>query len=341
MVLRLRRLGSGASGRGGLPATGQLGQVFLLEEPGVNAVTIKDPEYKTYLDTLPSDGINIFMLEQDSIRGALVSGTRLLAAMSQNHGLGLLETLVLGHAYLAAALLSVTIKGEDRLVLRAEADGPAKGFSVECSAQSTIRGRLFCHDFELPQLPDALDTAPLLGQGFLSLTRHQAGRTEPVYGTVALRSGRLAEDLAWYFHESEQLPTSFTLGIQFDQAGRVAGAGGLYLQALPQADPEALDRVERLVYSMPQLGKSFSTGLSRMDLMLRMFPFFDLNMMAERAVEFYCPCDKKRLGSFLSALSAEEKADVLVNGPFPLEISCQNCGSVYSYDRSELELLCR
>ena len=192
-----------------------------------------------HLAGLPPDGLTIFTLEADTIRGVLSSNTAMVARMRESHGLGLLETMVLGKAYVASSLLSATIKGEDRIILKVEGNGPAGGFSVECGAGGDVRGRLFESPFALDAPPESLDTAPLVGAGTISLTRMMAGRTEPVTGTSALRSGRLAEDLAWYFHLSEQTRSSFTIGLHFDAEGRVAGAGGLFLQAMPGAADDA------------------------------------------------------------------------------------------------------
>lgn len=298
-------------------------------------ISINDSALSSRLDTLPADGLTIFTLEGDSIRGALVSATTMVALMRQSHGLGLLETFLLGKAYVASALLSATIKGEDRLSLKVDGDGPARGYMAECTAAGQVRGRLFTRDIDIGDDPADFDTARLIGKGQLSITRYMIGKTEPVTGTVALRTGRLAEDLAWFYHLSEQTRTSFTLGVKFDAQGRVAGAGGLYLQALPGAKDEVLDRVERLVYSLPPLGETFATGAGRMDICLRSFPFFDLNLLDEHPVSFHCPCTKKRIAAFISALSKSELADMAATGSFPVEVSCHNCGSVYRFDRGE------
>jgi molecular chaperone Hsp33 len=302
-------------------------------------VTISDPELAARLDKLPGDGLTIFTLEGDSIRGALVSATRMVALMSQSHGLGLLETLLLGKAYIAAALLSATIKGEDRLSLKVDGDGLARGYLAECTAAGQVRGRLFTPAIDIGDDPADFDTGRLIGKGQLSITRYMVGKTEPVTGTVALRTGRLAEDLAWFYHLSEQTRTSFTLGVHFDAKGRVAGAGGLYLQALPGARDEVLDRVERLVYSLPPLGETFATGAGRMDICLRSFPFFDLNLLDEHAVSFDCPCTKGRIAAFISALSKAELADMAAAGTFPVEVHCHNCGSLYRFDHEEFMAL--
>lgn len=298
-----------------------------------------DEALRQRLAAIPPDGLTIFTLENDTIRGILASTTTIVATMGVSHGLGVLETMVLGKAYTAAALLSATIKGEDRLVIKVEGDGPAGGFSVECTASGDVRGRLFNTVFELESPPDSLDTAPLVGAGSISLIRLMEGKTEPVVGSAALQTGRLAEDLSWFFHISEQTRSSFTLGVHFDAEGRVAGAGGLFLQALPGAADEALDRVERLVYGMAPLGETFASGASRMDVCLRSFPFFDYNHLDERPVRFYCGCSKEKLGAYIAALPADELVDLAANGPFPFTVTCHNCGSVYEYTKAELEAM--
>lgn len=291
------------------------------------------------LAKLPADGITVFTLEGDTIRGALVNGTAMVSLMRAAHGLGILETLVLGKAFLAASLLSVTLKGQDKLSLRAEGSGPAKGFVVDCDSAGNVRGRLFVPAIELDGSPDSLDTGPLVGSGFLSLARFPEGKSEAVTGTAAMKSGRLAEDLAYFYHTSEQTRTSFSLGVHFSKDGGVDGAGGLFLQALPGASEEALDRVERLVYSIPALGETFATGAGRMDVALRSFPFFDLNLHGDKPTRFFCSCNKGRISNFVSALAQPELDDIAQNGPFPLEVSCHNCGSRYAFSQKELRFM--
>ena len=94
------------------------------------------------LRSVASDGISIFLLERGNLRGALLHGSYLVNQMRANHGLGVLETLVLGHAYIAVGLLTSQLKGNDRISLNISCMGPVKGFSVESSASGEIRGYL-------------------------------------------------------------------------------------------------------------------------------------------------------------------------------------------------------
>ena len=268
-----------------------------MEEP-MNDINL-DEATTLHLGSLPADGLTVFTLENDTIRGVMASTTRMVAGMKALHGTGVLETLVLGKAYTAAALLSATIKGNDRIVLKVDGDGPAGGFSVECNADGDVRGRLFNTVFELDSAPTSLDTAPLVGKGSISITRLMEGRTDPVVGTAALHSGQLAEDLSWYFQMSEQTRSAFTLGVHLETDGRVAGAGGLFLQALPGASDESLDRVERLVLGLEPLGRAFAAGAARMDLCLRWFPFFDYNHLDDKPARFFCGCSREKLGAYI------------------------------------------
>ena len=62
--------------------------------------------------------------------------------MRANHELGILETLVLGHAYIAAGLMSASLKGNDRLSLQVDCSGPIKGLVAETNAFGEVRGYL-------------------------------------------------------------------------------------------------------------------------------------------------------------------------------------------------------
>jgi molecular chaperone Hsp33 len=300
---------------------------------------IADVDLIARLGRLEPDGIEIFTIENDSLKGAVVNASAMVNRMRANHGLSIQATLALGHAYVAAALLSTTIKGDDLIQLRYEGDGPAGGFWVEASARGEVRGRLFDPEFGLDAPPEDFDTAPMLGSGSLSLFRRIAGKAEPFVGRVGGREGRIGADLAAYFLESEQLPTAFRVGLHFDTLGRVTGAGGFYLQAMPGAAEESLDRAQRLVAGLPSPALEFASGLTRRDYLVRSFSFFDLNLLGPARAEFFCACTKERLAAFISSMRFDELDQLAEEGPFPTEVRCHNCGSTYRYEQSELRAM--
>ena len=116
----------------------------------------------------PADGRLRFLLGDKGVRGVLVRGTGLVKEMRARHGLGLLETLVLGHGCLAATLLATTLKGDkDRLALRIECSGPIKGLVAEANGAGEVRGYLRQNPIPLEKPLESFDLAPFFGAGFL------------------------------------------------------------------------------------------------------------------------------------------------------------------------------
>lgn len=301
---------------------------------------IADPALEARFAALPPDGMTIFTLGGSSLRGALLHGTRLVNHMRANHGLGPLETLVLGRAYLLAGLLTATIKGGDRLAFRVDGDGPAAGLSVEAAADGSVRGYLLRSPIPAESLPaDGALHAALFGAGALTMTRFIEGRTRPFSGTVALGSSGLAKDLARYYLESEQTRTAFDAGIQFDRDGRAVGAGALYLQALPGADPELVGRVEEAMGRLPALGLWFSEGGTRDAFLAELLGPFGPERLGERVVRFNCVCSREGFSAFLKAGKREILAELAATGPWPAEVTCHNCGTAYHFQKAELEAM--
>jgi molecular chaperone Hsp33 len=280
-----------------------------------------------------------FLLDYGTVRGALVHGTRLVREMRVNHELGALETLVLGQAYVAAGLMSVNLKGFDRLKLQVHCSGLLKGLSVEANAFGELRGYLLATPLPLEGPVDPADLSALYGEGVLSVTRYLQEARQPFSGQVRLVHGNLAQDLAYYFLTSEQTRSSVHLSVKFDGAGEVVGAGGLFLQAMPGAEIRTVERIDALARALPSLGTAFAEGRAAEDLLAEWFAPFSPLLLGSRRVAFMCHCSARRFGRFLAALPREELEDMLEKGPFPVVTTCWNCNSQYSFPREEIERL--
>jgi len=257
--------------------------------------------------------------------------------MRENHQTGILETLALGHAYLACGLMTSMIKGDDRIGIHLECGGPIKGIIAEANAHGDIRGYLQNNPIPIEEPPESFDLSPFIGPGFLTVTKFIQDAKQPFSGQIMLQHGSIARDLAEYFLQSEQTRTLFFLSVQFDKEGDTVGAGGLFLQALPGADESALEQVSNQALSMPSLGNFFSKGNSREQLIGQTFG--DAEILAHRPAQFFCHCTKSYYANYLVSLKKETRDDIREKGPFPLRISCHNCSSVYEFTREEIETL--
>jgi molecular chaperone Hsp33 len=298
---------------------------------------IEGESLKERLLASAKDRLYNFFLAGGAIRGAILHGSRLLKEMRANHELGILETLVLGRAYLGAGLMSANLKGTDSTSLKIECSGPIKGLTVEVNAFGEVRG--FLKNIPIPMDKPMADfnLAPFFGAGFLSVIRYLEDAKQPFTGKVTLKYGNIAQDLANYFLTSEQIPTAFNLSIKYDKKGDVTGAGGLFLQAMPGADGPLTAELEELVIKFPSLGEVFAKGQEPEALIQEVFQKYTPLFLANKRIEFMCHCSPERLRGVLTMLPIDELKDIRDNGPFPLEMRCHYCNTLCHFDKEEIQ----
>lgn len=296
-----------------------------------------EPGMEERLASLEPDGIEIFTLDSGLVRGALLSGTAMTARARANHRLGVLETVALGQAFVCSGLLGSTLKDQDRIAVRMDCAGPLRGFQVEARADGGVRGYLFNQSIVVDAPLESFDLAPFIQRGVLSVTRYQTGRTEPFTGQVELSGGGIAQELTRYCLVSEQTNTAFFASVRLDREGRLFGAGGLFLQALPGASQEALDWAEKVLAGAPSLGTWFGEGNTRRDFIIRHFLFSGVDFLGKKEIAFNCPCERRRFLAFLKSMDAQDLEEALNHGARDaegrpcVEVTCHNCGSVYTF----------
>ena len=298
---------------------------------------IYNHDVKAQFKASAKDRLFRFVLADSMIKGVVVHTTRMVNEMRANHRLGPLETLVLGQAYIAASLLCAGLKEKsDRISLSIRCSGPIKGLDVEANVFGEVRGYLKTPAIEVKKPDTVKYLSGLYGAGFLTVTKYLDNAVTPYSGQVALEHGSIAEDLANYFLVSEQIPTGFKLSLFFDETESVKGAGGIFLQAMPGADPDAVIKAEKIIQSMDSLGRQFADEQRPEDIVSDAFAGLNPRILGNSRVEFYCRCSKDRMQGYLNGLSKEDRNDILKNGPFPLEVTCHHCASVYRFSKAEL-----
>lgn len=300
----------------------------------------KEPYGDTLKDQLKAgakDRLYNFLLADGAIRGVIIHATRMVNEMRANHELGILETLVLGRAYLGVGMMSADLKGIDRLSLKIDCSGPIKGLVVEANAFGEVRGYLRQVPIPLTRPIEDFDLSPFFGDGFLEVTKYLQDAKQPFSGKITLEYGNLAFDLANYYLTSEQIPTAFNLSIKFDSNGNVTGAGGLFLQAMPQTDDDLAADLEHQVNHLPSLGEVFTAGKDAQTVVLDAFEKHSPQFLANRRIEFMCHCNKRRLRSYLTLLPIDDINDIRENGPFPLELRCHHCNTAYEFSKADIQ----
>jgi len=291
---------------------------------------------KSYLKRKDLDRTHHFTLAQGQIRGAYLHGNLMIHEMKANHGLGALETLILGQAYLAGGLLATTLKNEERLNFKIDCTGPIGGLSVDSSSFGEIRGYLFSNPIVLPPGTTELALDKLWGTGTLMVTRKK-GAGAPHVSSLELKYPDLATNLVDYCQNSDQVTTALDLSLRFDENGQLLGAGGLILQALPGADEATLASAFSRVKGLPSLGDNASEDHDPSALLEFWFGDLEPKLLQSRRIEFFCPCSKNQFLGYMKTLPLSDRQSIALEGPFPVVTTCHNCGTVYEFEQAELE----
>jgi molecular chaperone Hsp33 len=264
-----------------------------------------------------SDGLVRGVMSSANLKWAVCLTSQLLAEARRLHELADGSAAMLGEALNAALLLAALQKGESRINLQVECDGPLKGVFVDASADGAVRG--YVKETQLH------GTAAVLGRGgYLSVLR-DLGKGEHYRSSVELQEMNLSKDLERYFAASDQVPTRVSL----------APAGGVLLQCLPGADPSDLERVAERLPQKLHAALPASSPSTAAKVMFEGEPF---EVLASCPLSWKCTCSKERVMRALTTMGPEELAD-MIERDGKASAKCQFCGRGYTVTAEELRSL--
>jgi molecular chaperone Hsp33 len=274
-----------------------------------------------------SDSLHVFLFEHCAVRGAIVQLDAAWRFMRSLRAYPAAVETLLGESVVAAALLASTLKRtHGSLSLQMQGDGPLGLLFAECSADYGLRATA--------RWSGSITPAPLstlLGSGRCVITLGERG--VPAYqGIVPIESSTLAQALEAYMDRSEQPQTQVALDASGD------AAVGLLLQRIPggtDADPDDWNRIRHLAHTV---SGGELRELPVPTLLRRLFPQDDVRLFDGRALAFACTCSEQRVQGMLLGLGRAEAEAVLAEQG-RIEVTCEFCGQVYTYDAERCRAL--
>lgn len=286
------------------------------------------------------------MTRDGSARIHVLNSTAMVEAMRRIHNTAPTATAAAGRLLTAASIVgSMCGEKQDTVSLTVAGDG----ILGKLIAVGDYYGNAKCYvenpAAHLPVRADGkLDVGGAVGGGRLTVVR-ECGQAEPHVGTVALRSGEIAEDVAAYFAESEQIPTLLALGVLVDKDATVRAAVGVLVQLLPFADEAVIAKLEENAAALTNISHLFDEGKTLTEIAEIALCGIEYDPFDVLEVEYRCNCSRDRMKRALLSVGKKDLLDMFAEQaaegkPAELELSCRFCGAAYTFTARDLGLSC-
>lgn len=281
-----------------------------------------------------SDQLHRFLFDQYQIRGELVQLQNTTHDILAGHDYPAPIARLLAELTVASSLLTATLKFEGTITIQLQGDGPLRFMVVNGDHHQHLRGvARFDGD-----IPEQAGLHELLGQGHMMITIIP-DEGERYQGIVALEGATLSECLENYFHQSEQLMTRIWIRVGEQADSHSLQAAGLLLQALPHQDQEAQSRdFEHVVVLADTVQDQELFELSPNDLLYRLYNQEEVHLFPAQDVQFECHCSRNRCEAALLQIGRSEVESLLAEQG-NIQMSCDYCGSDYTFTAQDIETL--
>ena len=274
------------------------------------------------------------------VQAAAICSRDLTERARQIHKLLPVGTAALGRTLSAASLMGNALKGVGAsLTLQIKGGGPLGTVLAVSDNLGNVRGYVTNPQVDIPLLEDGkLDVGGAVGREGTITVIKDLHMKEPYVGTIDLLGGEIAEDVAAYFVESEQIPTACGLGVLVDRDQSVKAAGGYLIQLLPGATEDTIVKVEGGIMAAGNVSAILDKDDDPEHMLRQVMSDFDLKILETCPVEYRCYCSRQRVERALISLGKDELRQIL-DEQGHCSMTCQFCDAVYDFSGDELKAL--
>ena len=271
------------------------------------------------------------------VKATAVTTRELTERARQIHKTLPVVTAALGRTLAAASMMGNALKSEGAsLSIQVRGGGPVGAIVAISDSEGNVRGYAEHPQVDLPLRSDGkLDVGAAVGcDGTLTVIKDLCMK-EPYIGSVQRLGGEIAEDIAQYFVESEQIPTACALGVLVDRDQSVRCAGGYLIQLLPGAGEDVISKVEAGVYAAGAVTKLLTANDDPEAMLRTVLSEFELEVLETAPVAYRCTCSRDRVERALLSLGADELRQML-DEQGHAELTCQFCDQVHQFSGEDL-----
>ncbi|MDZ7719843.1 MAG: Hsp33 family molecular chaperone HslO, partial [Balneolaceae bacterium] len=237
---------------------------------------------------------------------SVVKTTDVVQTAKKNHGLSMLNTVLLGRTLTAAMLLASELKGEERIKVQLQGNGPVGLLVAEANRVGEIRGYSQNPAAELDYSQPDVKIGDGIGLGLLTVSKTLYNEAEPRTSTIEIVEGDVLSDMAHYMVQSEQVLSAFLLDVSLKDNGDVNQAGGVLIQRLPESDESVMESLQKTVKELPSVSSMLENNQYIDSIMEKACEPFTIKELDRQPVHFFCRCSTGKFKNALSLLSYED-----------------------------------
>lgn len=249
-----------------------------------------------------------------------------------------------GRLLTAGVIMGSTLKGDDVLTLRTDTNGQLNNMVVTADANGGVKGYLSNPNVDVPLKDNGKsDVGRLVGQGILKIIKDM-GLKEPYVGLSEMNSGEIAQDLAYYFYNSEQTPTVIALGVKLKDENTVEYAGGYMVQLLPDAEESFITALEQKIGAIRPMTELMAGGMDIKRIVKLLYEDMTdetyerlieaYEILEEKEVKYSCNCSSDKFYRGLITLGKEQLKEIF-NKEKEIETECHFCGKRYKFKEED------
>lgn len=273
------------------------------------------------------------------VRAYSVLTTETVSEAQRRHDTWRTASAALGRSLTAGAMMGAMLKGDQKLTIKIEGNGPLGHILVDGNSKGEVRGYVANPhvDFEANEKGKLRVYQAVGTEGFLTVIK-DIGMREPFIGQVPIVSGELGEDFTYYFAVSEQTPASVGVGILVNGDDTIKAAGGFILQIMPGAEEKTISFIEQRLQTIPPISKLVEQGLMPEEILSEVLGKENVKILEKMDVAFCCTCSRERIESVLLSLGKAELEQIREEEE-QTEVHCHFCNEKYLFTKEDLTSL--